>query len=592
MSADQIAIFAVLSAALGLFVIDRWRYDVVALAALFASVMLGIVPAADAFSGLANPVVTTVAAVLVLSAVVRKSGLLEAATGVLSTFIEKPRLQVAILVTMVASFSAFMNNVGALALFLPIAIQAAQKAGRPPSELLMPLAFGSLLGGLVTLIGTPPNILIAGIRERYTGAPFEMFDFAPVGLAVAAVGILYLAFAWRLIPVGRKGPAAPEDVFRIDDYIAEVKVIAASKAIDKRVSEVEEMGDGDLAVVGLVRNEARRLVPSGRMVIREGDVLVVETDPVTLKKVTDAAKLELVGEADLEGDALRSDEVGVAEAVVTRESELVGRSPEQLRLRSRFGVNLLAVSRHGRPIRARLSRTTLKEGDVVVLQGNLEHMSETLGALGCLPLAQRNLQLGKPRRYLLPLAILGGAVAVAVAGLMPIEISFLGAVVLVMLLRLLTLKELYEAVDWPVVVLLAAMLPVAEALEKTGGAQLIASGVAAAAEGLPPFAVLTVVLVATMAVTPVLNNGATVLLMAPIAAGIATQLDLGLDALLMAVAIGASSDFLTPIGHQSNTLVMGPGGYKFSDYWRLGLPLSVLVVLVTVPMLLLVWGSG
>jgi di/tricarboxylate transporter len=494
-----------------------------------------------------------------------------------------------VFVTLVTALSAFINNVGALALFLPMAIQSARKAGRSPSELLMPLAFGSLLGGLITLIGTPPNILISAVRRQFGGEPFAMFDFAPVGLGVALVGTVFLAFGWRLLPRDRRGAAAPEESFRIEDYLTEISVPAGTPLVGKSLADLEALAEGDLAVLALIRDDERRLVPSSRAKIAAGDVIVLETDPIALKKVIDSGKVKMVGSEAISAEHVRSEEVGVIEAVVMAESPLIGWSPAAIGLRARYGVNMLAIRRNGRRVDERLSRVEITPGDVVVLQGNLERMSETLARLGCLPLADRKLQLGAPARMFLPAGLLAVAVALTAVGLLPASVAFVGAVLGIAVLRLLPLSDLYSAVDWPVVVLLGAMIPVTQALQTTGGTELIAGAIAAAGASVAPMVLIGLVMVATMLVTPVLNNAATVLLMGPIAASLAQRLDLNMDPFLMAVAVGASCDFLTPIGHQSNTLVMGPGGYRFSDYWRLGLPVSILVVLVGVPLIALVW---
>ena len=582
---------AILAGALILFVWDRWRYDLVAVAALLTAVAAGIVPVEEAFTGFADPAVVTVAAVLVISASIRKSGLLDIVLRGLAPIIERPRLQVPAFVIMVTALSGFINNVGALALFLPMAIQSARKAGRPPSELLMPIAFGSLLGGLLTLIGTPPNILISAVRRQFSGESFHMFDFTPVGLGVAAVGVLFLSFGWRLIPGGRRGLASPEESFKIEDYLTEIRVPDGTPLVGKSLADLQGLAEGDLTVLAVIRDESRRLVPSPRYRIEAGDVIVLETDPAALKKVIDSAKVKLVGSEEISLEHVRSEEIGVIEAVVTSESPLVGWSPAAFSLRARYGVNLLAIRRRGRRVDERLKRVRFEPGDVVVLQAHLENMTETLAALGCLPLADRKLQLGAPARMFLPMGLLGVAVALTVVGVVPASVAFVGAVLAIAALRLLPLPDLYSSIDWPVVVLLGAMIPVTQALQTTGGTDLIAGWIAGAGGAISPMMLIGLVMIATMLVTPILNNAATVLLMGPIAATLAQRLDYNIDPFLMAVAVGASCDFLTPIGHQSNTLVMGPGGYRFSDYWRLGLPVSCLVIVVGVPLISLFWPA-
>ncbi len=589
MTTDQMLTFAIIGITVGLFIWNRWRFDIVALISLFAAVILGVVPAEKAFTGFADPVVVTVACILVLSAAIARSGFIDMAMKVMTRFEGYQNLQVGVLAAMVMFFSAFMNNVGALAIFMPIAIAFARKTGRKPSELLMPLAFGSLLGGLITLIGTPPNLMISNIRRDFLGEPYQMFDFAPVGLGLCVFGLVYLTFCWRLLPSDRKGQPLPEERFAIEDYVSEVSIDEKSTFIDKTIREIETLVDGELSIVGLLRNNYRNLAPSGRLKIRVGDILIVRTDPQALKNMVDVGKVSLLGSKETEALSITSDEVGIVEAVVMAGSDLIGSTPKQMQLRRRFAINLLAVRQEGTRKSARLHDVRFGEGDVIVFQGNLDSMPEILAELGCLPLAERNLQLGRQKFIFLPALIMAGAVALAMFNIIPLAIAFLGGVLLIAVLKIMRPNEIYSAIDVSVVILLGALLPVTQAMQDTGGAELIAHALSGLTGGLPLYAVLSIVMVATMIVTPFLNNAATVLLMAPIAANMAKNLDVGIDAFLMAVAVGASCDFLTPVGHQSNTLVMGPGGYKFTDYWRLGLPLSILVVVLGVPIILWAW---
>lgn len=602
---DQWAIFGIIAAALILFIWNRWRYDLIALLALFATVIGGLVTPKEAFLGFADPVVVTVATILVISAAVSRSGFIDWCLKLLSGVIQRRYLQVGLLVLMVMGLSAFMNNVGALAVFLPIAIALAKKSNRPASELLMPLSFGSLLGGLVTVIGTPPNILISSIREEIVGTPYRMFDFAPVGLGICAIGVIYLALGWRLLPKDRNGQSSAEDQFSIEDYVSEVVVQEGSSWSGQTVMEIELGIEEEFTVVGITHEGQRTLVPAGFTRVQPGDTLLIETDPVTLKKLVDKAKLQLAGSKEIDGQKLTADDIGIVEAVITSESLMARNTPRRLQLRSRFGVNLLAIKQVERDKLsiehlsrrllgqkekiAPLKDRTLQEGDVIVLQGNLDQMPSTLAELGCLPLAARNLQLGRGNVAVLPIIILAACVGLTVFEILPISMAFLGGVLAIGLMRILRLNEMYAAIDAPVIVLLAAMIPVSAALQATGGTEIVAGLVSEAMRGLSGPMMIGMMIVSSMLVTPFLNNAATVLLMAPIAAGIASKLGYNVDPFLMAVAIGTSCDFLTPIGHQSNTLVMGPGGYKFGDYWRLGLPLSILVVLAGVPLILWVW---
>jgi len=591
MTIDQITIFAILFMALVLFVWDKWRYDIVALFVLFVSVIVGVVPAEKAFTGFSDPVVTTVAAILIISAAIGRSGFIDLVMKAMGRVIDKPKMQITLLVAMVMVLSAFMNNVGALAVFLPIALTFARKANRKPSELLMPLSFGSLLGGLITMIGTPPNLLISRIREDMAGEPFQMFDFAPVGLGLCALGLVYLSFGWKLLPTNRQGKPSAEDSFAIEDYISEVLVKEDSTIVNKMISTVEGMVEGDLTIYALIRGNDRRPTPSGLTVVKEGDILLLRSDPVSLKSLVDIAKVELIGSKETADIPLTSDDVGTVEAVITSDSELVNATARQLALRSRFGVNILAIRKQSARGKAgrRLSTTQFHSGDVIVLQGNMDVMPQTLADLGCLPLAERNLMLGRPKQLYVPMLILSIAVLLTIFGVMPISIAFLGGVLALAIMRIMRLNEIYEAIDWPVIMLLGAMIPVTQALQTTGGSELIAVAIASVSEGFPAYAMVGLIILASMLVTPFLNNAATVLLMAPIAGSLAYKMGVNIDPFLMAVAVGTSCDFLTPIGHQSNTLVMGPGGYKFNDYWRLGLPLSIMVLVAGTALILMIW---
>jgi di/tricarboxylate transporter len=581
-------VFVVLALALALFVWGRWRYDLVALAALLAVAMAGIVPAESAFSGFGHPAVITVAAVLILSRGLRNAGVVDVIAGLLLRAGSGPVLQVTLISLSVALLSGFMNNVGALALLLPVTIQMARKSGNPPSLLLMPLAFGSLLGGLFTLIGTPPNIIVAAARADGEGR-FRMFDFAPVGLSVMALGVAFIALlGWRLVP-RRKGTASREELFHIEDYTTELRVTEKSAWIGKTVGDMEESLEGGLTVAGLARGKRRLLVPSQWEALREGDILIAEGDSDAIKALTDKGGLKLAGSGEPREQELQSDEIAITEAVVRPESFIVGRTASSLLLRTRYGVNLLAVARHGRRLKERLARVRLRQGDILLLQGQRSRLGEAIGQLGCLPLAERELRIGKPRRVLLAVLIFAAAVVSTVGGLLAVEIAFVLACAVMILGGFLSLTEAYESVDWPVIVLLAAMIPVGEAMETTGGSALLAQLLLKTGAGLPPAATLAILLMGTMAFSNIVNNAAIAVVMAPIAVSLSEGLHVSADPFLMAVALGASSAFLTPIGHQSNTLVMGPGGYEFGDYWKLGLPLSLIVAAAGVPLILHFW---
>jgi len=581
--------FAVIGGMLVLFAWDRWRYDLVALVALLAAIGCGIVTTSKAFSGFSNPLLPLIASVLVVSTAIGKSGVIERLLHFIAPLMRSDDLMAFVLVAAVTVLSAMMKNVGALAIFLPVAIQAAERNGRLPSQFLMPLAFGSLIGGMMTLIGTSPNIIISAERAQLLGKPYEMFDFLPVGFGLAAVGVVFLTFGWRLIPRGRKGQAPPEAAFRIEDYIAEARVPADSPYVGRTVAELEDLAEGDLTVAAIIRENYRRYVPSGHWTLFADDVLVLECDPHVLETVVSEARLALVGSKGVDEEALRSAEVTTVEAVVTAGSPLVGSSLVEQRLRARYGINVLAVSRRGRRMTVRLRRAKFQVGDVIVVQGSAVALPDTLASLRCLPLAERRLGLGRPRKVAVPVIALAAAVTLAATELVPVALAFTGAAVALALLRVITLREIYDSIEWPILILLGSLIPIGEAVHDTGATELIAQWLSHVAGAIPAAGVIAALMIITMLVTPLLHHAAAVIVMGPIAASLAAKLGFSADPFLMAVACGASCDFLTPIGHQCNTLVMGPGGYRFTDYWHLGLPLSVLVVLTGVPLITLVW---
>ncbi len=588
MTQPQMLAFAILAGMMLLFIWGRLRYDLVAILALLASILAGTVPAKTAFSGFSDDIVIIVASALVVSAAVARSGIIETALVRLTAGVTRVRWQLTILVTSVTFLSALVKNIGALAILMPSAFRMAKRSDASPSVFLMPMAFGSLLGGLITLVGTSPNIIVSRVREQMTGEPFGMFDYTPVGLGLALVGILFLRFGYRLLPRNRRAAPTMGEALDIQDYTTEASVVETSAVAGQTVAAFRhELTDVELT--GLSREGKLHRTPSGRMILKDGDTLVMKGEPDALERAIAENGLMLAGQDRALVTGTSAENVGVIEAVVTADSVLIGRAAEKVALHDRYGVNLLAISRAGNRMVRGLGNTVLRAGDIIVLQGALDALPEQLRALGCLPLAERPLRLGSAPRRFLPLAILAGAMVLTAAGLVPVAVAFFGAAALVMLTGALPVREAYAHIEWPILIMLGALIPVSGALQSTGGTELIASWLSSTAATLPPWGAVALILVAAMAVTPFLNNAATVLVMAPIAATFAEDLHMRPDAFLMAVAIGAGCDFLTPIGHQCNTLVMGPGGYRFGDYARLGAPLSLLVVIVGVPLILAFW---
>lgn len=588
MTLDQALAFSIIIGMMVLFIWGRLRYDLVALLALLAAIAAGVVPADKAFSGFSDDIVIIVASALLVSAAVGRSGVIERVVRMLGPYLTNTFRQVFALVGSVTVLSGFVKNIGALAMLMPVTFQFARRTGTSPSSLLMPMSFGALLGGIVTLIGTSPNIIVSRVREQIVGEPFTMFDFAPVGASLAFLGFIFLIFGWRLLPKDRKGAVSMDAAFNLSRYSTEVTVPKNSPAADITVKALEELGEGDIEIITLIRGTKRRQEPHGNVMIRADDILILRGEPSALERIVALEKLTLIRDEDTKDSDSPTDETGIMEAVITPDSELIGASAGELKLFDRHGLNLLAVSRTGRRISKQLRSVKLRAGDVIVIQGNLAAMPETLGELRCLPLAERDLRIGR-KGSMIPLAILAVAMGLAAFNLVPVAIAFFGAAVVILLTRSLSLREAYDAIEWPILILLGALIPVSDALRTTGGTDLIADWLSTTASSLPAFGALALLIVVAMAVTPFLNNAATVLVMAPIAATFATNLSYNPDPFLMAVAIGAACDFLTPIGHQCNTLVMGPGGYRFGDYWRLGLPLSVIVIMAGTPLILFFW---
>lgn len=634
MHADQILILAILACTVGLFLWGRWRHDMVAAAALLACVGVGLVSPENAFAGFGHPAVITVACVLVLSRGLQTSGAVDALTRKALPNSAGPMLSIAALTGLAALLSAFMNNVGALALLMPVAVQMARKQGLAPGQVLMPLAFGSILGGMTTLIGTPPNLIVSSFRAQAgEAASFAMFDYTPVGAAVAIAGVLLIVLGgWKLVPVRRE---AAVEGFDPGAYLTELRVPEGARAVGKSVREIEaELDEHDAQVIGMVQAEFRVHAPHPTRVIRAGDILVVEADADALPEVLASlgAKLEEDIPAD-DGEEEQPDvddaddtqpttesreaptgssesrheddddtdddkrdpartphaDIVLQEIAVLPGSGLAGRSATDLGLRTRYSINVLAISRAGHRSRRRLRSQAFQEGDLLLVQGTQASIAEFAAESGGVPLAERALRIPDRRKAITATLILLLAIGGAALGLVPAAVSFAVGVVVSMVLRTVPPREVYTAIDWPVVVLLGALIPVAGAMEATGTADLIARVLFdTVAQGHPVIG-LALILVVTMTLSDLMNNAATAAVMCPIAIGAASTLGVSADPYLMAVAVGASCAFLTPIGHQNNTLILGPGGFRFGDYWRLGVPVQLLVLAVSIPMLLFVW---
>ena len=590
MTTDQIILFTLFGAVFALLLWGRFRYDLVAFAALMVAVVLGVVPSSDAFAGFGHPATLVVALVLIVSAGLMRSGAVFLITRTLVDSSRGLGPHITIMGAVGGVLSAFMNNVAALALLMPVDIQTARKAGRAVGLTLMPLSFATILGGMVTLIGTPPNIIIASIREEALGEPFKMFDFAPVGGVAAIAGLAFVALVgWRLIPdrAGRGAGSIAEDFAQ---YVAELTFPEDSPFVGARVGELYEIADkSDVAILGLVQDGKRRYGTARNAVIRAGDALVIEATPEALDEFRSATKLNFSDEKREEVLKAAGEGLTAIEVVVPDTARIRGKTAQSIGLAWRQRSVLMGISREGKRITKQIRKTEIRTGDILLLLCPTDAAADVTDWLGCLPLADRGIAVTDNSKTWLAIGLFGAAVLAASLGLVYLPIALGLVVVGYVLARILPLAEIYDHVEWPVVVLLGSMIPLGAALETSGGTELLAGALISLTAGLPAWAILTVLMIVTMTLSDVLNNTATTIVAAPVGIQMAQTLGVSPDPFLMAVAIAASAAFLTPIGHKNNTLILGPGGYGFGDYWRMGLPLEIIIVAVSIPTLLLVW---
>ena len=517
MTTPQLLSIGTLIGMMALFIWGKFRYDVTAIIALLAALTVGVVKPEQAFSGFSDDIVVIVASALVLSAAVQRSGVVESALARVSRRVRRMRGQLVILTTSVAFASALVKNIGALAMLMPAAFQMAKKSGSSPSCFLMPMSFASLLGGLMTLVGTSPNIIVSRVRERMTGEPFGMFDYAPVGLGLTLMGLTFLAFGHRLLPGGRRAAPTLGEALDIKGYVTEAELTETSQSAGSTVTAFLDRHEREVTITQVVRFGLRS-PPMPDLVLQPGDTLILGGEPDALERAISRDGLRLEGEHRETEKVSDEDEVGVIEAVVNRGSALIGQTAGRLALQARYGVNLVAISRQGERLSRRLADITLDAGDVIVLQGSLQQLPDRLRELGCLPLAERQMRLGTARRRWLAILILGGAMVATAVQLLPVAVAFFAAAALVIITGALPVREAYEHIEWPILVMLGALIPVSDSLRTTGASDVIATWLAQTATVLPAWGAVALILAAAMAVTPFLNNAATVLVMAPIAA--------------------------------------------------------------------------
>lgn len=496
MTQPQILSVLLVAGMMAAFLWGRLRYDIVAMLALLLGVALGLVPTADAFKGFSDDIVIIVGSALVLSAAVARSRIIERLFARLGSRLSSTQLQVPLLVFMVAIMSAIIKNIGALAMMLPIAYQLARKDGKSPSVFLMPMAFGSLLGGIVTLVGTSPNVIVARVRQELGGEPFRMFDFAPVGIVVALAGCIFLSVGYRLLPRDRRGAVSLDQAIDIKDYLTEAKLGEKSPLAGRTVADLKAIAGSGAEIVSILRNERRVQAPLPDAGLRAGDILLLRGDAAVLERVVAEGGLDLIGKdrPTQKGDALDPDRI--AEAIVGPDSVLIGQSAGDMALHSRFGVNMLAISRSGERFSQRLRDIRLRAGDIVVIQGDEKLLPEKLSELALLPLADRLVPLGSTRRVVLTVTIVLAAIIALAAGLAPVPLVFFAAAVLLIACRCVPLREAYQSIDAPILLMLAALIPVSDTLRSTGTTDLFASWLATIGGGLPGWASVALILVA------------------------------------------------------------------------------------------------
>ena len=589
MTYQQSGLFILLGLLFVMLVWGRIRYDLAAFAALTLAVLSGLVDEEAAFAGFGHPATVIVAMVLIVSRGLANSGAVDLIARSVIRGSASLSAHISLISVIGAALSALMNNVAALALLMPVDMEAAVRAKRSPSLTLMPLSFATILGGMVTLIGTPPNIVVATFRGEALGDPFTMFDFAAVGIVVAVVGVVFVSLVgWRLLPVERSRHNTRQELQDLTGYVAEAQVTEDATVVGNTLDQLYPLAEEyDVAVLGLIRAGRRMSGFARGRIVRTGDFVVIQGGVEFMDKFIGAAGLEYAS-AQKNAGVLADNQV-LLEVVVPEGARIQGRSAMSFRLAARHNSMLLGVSRQGRQFRERIRKLKIRAGDILLLSGSEDELPNVAGWLGCLPLAERGLVVIQRKKAWLAIGLFAAAIAAATTGVVYLPVALAAAALVYVIAGLVPLSQLYESIEWPVIVLLGSLIPIGIALESSGAAELIAKTIIEWTDGLPVVFILIIIMVVTMTLSDMLNNVATALIAAPIAVELAVRLEVSPDPFLMAVAVAASCAFLTPIGHKNNTIILGPGGYRFGDYWRMGLPLEVLVVAVGVPMILWVW---
>jgi di/tricarboxylate transporter len=630
MNIDQIAITIILMITFGLFIYGKWRYDIVSMTALFILIVadksLGgeestlILNYNQIFLGFGHPAVITVGAVLIISRALRNSGVVDLITRRIKPFTKVKTIHISSLSGIIALLSGFMNNVGALALMLPVTLKTAWENDRSPRILLMPIAFASILGGMITMIGTPPNIIIANIRkeqqeliisqaisdstslsakylklqniniENFESSAFGLFDFTPVGSVIAILGVLFIAFiGWKFIPKVNGNNSNSHSIFSINNYVTEIRIPNNCSLIGESAGEVNNITGDKITLIRKINSEKYAEYLDPHYILKEGDQFLIMADPTELKTVMDEYNFKLTTEMRIRIDSQKKDDTTFMEVVVTPESSLLGRTRKFFRERTSNCLTIISVARQNYPIVKRLGNEKFSVGDVLLIQGREEELKNNVSSLDLLPLEKRDIDIGIFSKIGFSIIIFIGAILLSMFNIFPATISFIGAILIYIFSGILPVRDLYKSIDWPIIILLGSMIPISDALQSTGTTSIVANLMVGLTSGLPIWLVLGIIMIITMCLSDIINNAATALIMAPISVGVAMSMGVNIDPFLMSVAVGASCAFLTPIGHQCNALILGPGGYKFGDYWRMGLPLEILIVIIGTPTIIYFW---
>ena len=585
---DQYLLSITIITLLGLFIWSKFRYDALATGALVVLVIMGVIPANQAFDGFAHPAVITVALVLIISQGLKNSGL----TGLVGKIIGTKsftKFQFLISLLFIAAIlSSFINNIGALAILLPITLNICQKMDWHPSRFLMPLAFACILGGMNTTIGTPPNIIISEYKSTISDSGFNFFDFTYVGLTITILSIFFIAIIGNKFIQLREQSGSGPALIDLKGYLFEVEVNPESPAIGMTLSAFKKEAGEDTEVIGIVNESGGVKKIKNNLRIKAGQILVIKTPPDEVSSILEIFDFSIPKELH----SFEEEDLDEIEVMIAPGSRLIGRKYEFFLKLAYEELNLLGLWRKGAKYRTRLTRETFRAGDVLLLgvrDLDEEDVTNKIKHLGLMPLMQRELQTIPSRSRLLKgLIFFITSILLVSFNILPTAAAFLLCVLGFVRIRIID-SNFYREVDWPIIVMLASMIPIGTALQTTGLSSVISSNISMIAADLSLFWLLFLILIITMATTDIINNAATAVIMAPISVGIGMELGYEIEPFLMVVAVGASCAFLTPIGHQCNTVVMGPGNYKFSDYWRLGLPLDILIILVSIPMILFVW---